>query len=132
MANNNEEFPRISVLIDIFSDRTVAHASFFVTSIFGLLTLLALSQGLKAIYQKIILNIFFFSYSGYYTLLRFNYYADISQKLTGLLKPDSIQISKEDSLLDSENSRGNLQNWLLFPKKIMKKSSKYMKILILI
>jgi len=80
---------RVSALLDFYSDRAVAHASFFVASIFGLVTLLTVIQQLD-IYLKWFsvplfwwsIPIFFvFSYTGYYTLIRFNFYASIAGEL---------------------------------------------------
>ena len=45
-ANNNESLfiSRVAALLDFFSDRATAHASLFVASIFGILTMLSLVQ----------------------------------------------------------------------------------------
>lgn len=80
---------RIGALLDFYSDRAVAHASFFVASIFGLVTLLTIIQQLNMHLTWVsiplswysILLFFAFSYLGYYTLGRFGFYADMSQKL---------------------------------------------------
>jgi len=80
---------RISALLDFYSDRAVAHASFFVASIFGLVTLLSIIQQLNMHLTWFSIPLawcsiplfFAFSYVGYYTLGRFTFYADISDKL---------------------------------------------------
>jgi hypothetical protein len=92
---------RISALLDFYSDRAVAHASFFVASIFGLVTLLSIVQQLNMhlTWFSIPLSwystplFFAFSYVGYYTLGRFRFFADISDKLSehGLKSEETLQ-----------------------------------------
>ena len=81
---------RIGALLDFYSDRAVAHASFFVASIFGLVTMSAIVLQLEdKLFAWISIPLFFaFSYLGYFTLVRFGFYADISERLTVGLKRD--------------------------------------------
>lgn len=81
---------RVGPLLDFYSDRAVAHASFLVASIFGLFTLLTIIQQLDVHLMLLSVPLFWwsvpiffvFSYLGYYTLLRFGFYARIAQKLS--------------------------------------------------
>lgn len=126
---------RIGALLDFYSDRAVAHASFFVASIFGIVTILAIIQQLGDILSVwISIPLFYaFSYMGYYTLTRFGYYADISQRLSehGL---KSVEILEEVHLGNGQTTLGqyidNLTSRheaLLFPRKVIKKCGKWSK-----
>lgn len=73
-----------SALLDFYSDRAVAFASFFLASIFGLVTVLAIVQGIEDSVFLISISLFLFwafAYAGYYTFQRFRFYADIASKL---------------------------------------------------
>lgn len=73
---------RAGALLDFFSDRAVAHASFLVASVFGLLTMSTIIQELGILWVWASVFLFFaFSYIGYFTLVRFGCFADISEKL---------------------------------------------------
>lgn len=80
---------RVGGLLDFYSDRAVAHASFLVASIFGLVTLSAIIQQLDfqlmlfpvPLFWLSVLLFFVFSYLGYYALIRFGFYARIADKL---------------------------------------------------
>lgn len=70
-------------LLDFYSDRAVAHASFFVASIFGMLSISSIIQRLHETLWWFSTGLFFiFSYMGYHSLSKFSYFADISEKLS--------------------------------------------------
>jgi hypothetical protein len=78
----------IGDLLGHYSSRAVAHASFFIASIFGIVTLSAtiqqLNEGAYWFPYILILSMFLFfpfSYMGYFTMARFGYYADLAEKL---------------------------------------------------
>jgi hypothetical protein len=117
-SQTNDSLSRISALIDFYSDRAVAHASFLIASIFGLVSFLSLET------TPDWASIFFFlgfSYVGYFTLIRFGYYADISQKLTELFLKDlwNKKITDQDTLGEYLRKSGQFQQSLLYPKKFI-------------
>lgn len=121
--DRDTELPTASIgaLLDFYSDRAVAHASFFVASIFGLITLLAviaqLNNNLK--WFSIPLSwwsiplFLVFSYVGYYTLARFGFHADIAQKFSELVP------FNEATLESYIKKQEELQKKLLILKKII-------------
>lgn len=119
---------RIGGLLDFYSDRAVAHASFFVASIFGLITLLSiigqLDTGLKwfsiPLFWWSIPLFFAFSYVGYYTLGRFSYYADISQRLSAGYYADISRKLGEYGLRPEETLQGVPYKPKNKPKKTLK------------
>ena len=75
-----------AALLDFYSDRAVAQASFLIASIFGLITLLAMVQQMINEASLLLLSLSLvpfltFSYLGFYSLQRFGYYAVIADKL---------------------------------------------------
>jgi hypothetical protein len=82
-----------SAILDFYSDRATSFASFFVASIFGLVTMLTIVQGINQggaygnpsyygflIVISIVVYIVF-AYAGRYIFKRFAHYADIADKL---------------------------------------------------
>ena len=122
---------RIGALLDFYSDKAVAHASFFVASIFGLVTLWSIVQQLNMHLTWFSIPLFFaFSYVGYYTLGRFTFYADISQKLGehGLKYEETLQgvpykpkNKPKTTLKDYIDKQEDLQKNLFILKKIIAK-----------
>jgi hypothetical protein len=115
----------VGALVDFYSDRAVAHASFFIASIFGILTFLALVSNLEKIngfyYFVSILLFAGFSYMGYFTLVRFGYYASLSDYLTqySLRCKDIFEryaYSKEHFESEVRN-----QKYILLPKLLLSK-----------
>lgn len=135
---------RVSALLDFFSDKAVAHASFFVASIFGVVTLLALIQGFQRghiitllIWTGHISSIstipfFAVSYAGYYALNRFGYFADLSDKLTLALRLDETlgricinpdkKEEEQESLLAYKGRRENVQRRLLLLRMLIERA----------
>ena len=117
---------KISALLDFYSDRAVAHASFLVASVFGLVTLSAMIQELSNHTLVLIsLPLFLgFSYTGYFTLLRFQYYACIAHALVDHgLKEDATMSAiplDENTLLQYRQKQSQFYEALLFPKKLFK------------
>lgn len=80
-----------SALLDFYSDRAVSFSGVFLASLFGLLTMLSLVQGIKGSNSES--TIFFvvlslapfsiFAIIGYVALRKFIYYADIADKIEG-------------------------------------------------
>jgi len=62
----------LAAILDFYSDRAVAHASFFLASFFGLFTVLSIGE--KEIFEWAFPYWILFSV-GLYTLIRFAYYA---------------------------------------------------------
>jgi hypothetical protein len=110
-------------LLDFYSSRAVAHASFFIASIFGLIAFSTItSDALKInglFYIPAFLLFFGLAYFGYYALMRFGFYANIAELIArdGLQRNTvlkSIKIGDKASTLDvviSDESRK--QNRLL-------------------
>jgi hypothetical protein len=87
----NDNLTEVSALLDYYSGRAVAHASFFVASIFGTVTFLAIIASFKKdTFQDlsfpivVIATVIYigFSYLGYNSLLKFVLYAGISDKIS--------------------------------------------------
>lgn len=94
-----------AALLDFYSDRAVAHASLFVASIFGLVTVLAIIQNIECNVLLLPLSLLLywaFAYAGYFTFQRFSYYADISDRL----RQDIDKEAKIDSIEIYTESRG--------------------------
>ena len=75
-----------AALLDFYSDRAVAHASFLVAAIFGLVTLLAIVQQMinqtsNSLLYISLIPFWAFSYLGFHSLLRFGKYAAVADKL---------------------------------------------------
>ena len=78
-----------SALLDYYSDRAVSFSGFFLASIFGLLTMMALVQGIECndvTIQSVFLilsvfPVFTFAYMGWYVMKRFSYYVEIANKI---------------------------------------------------
>jgi hypothetical protein len=74
---------RLAAFLDFYSDRATAHASLFVASVFGLLTVLSLVQGLnRSVVWLSIFVYFALSYAGYFTLVRFGFFAAIAHRIS--------------------------------------------------
>ncbi len=119
-------------LLDFYSSRAVAHASFFIASIFGLvafssMTSTAFSISLKFYFPAFLL-FFGLAYLGYHALTRFRFYAAIAQHITyfGLKNDDvlkSIITSRTDkakNLLDDFSKGSNEQDKLLIFTRMRK------------
>ena len=112
-----------SALLDFYSDRAVAFGGFFIASIFGLLTVLTLSQGIGCPIREweavlVVLSIVVyvvFVYIGYYVLRGFSYYVQIADKLeggaggTGNLRSYA---HLEKVIFDEKNPEDNLSKFL--------------------
>lgn len=94
----DDKIAETSALLDYYSGRAVAHASFFVASIFGILTFAGIVANFKELptlpiivgsihlqlhLQLIIGTILFiaFAYMGYNSLITFNHYASLSNDI---------------------------------------------------
>lgn len=133
--NDNPLFiSRVAALLDFYSDRATAHASLFVASIFGLVTVLAIIQAFilsnnqfdRWIIWGSEFLFFIFTYVGHYTLNQFSYYANISQRLTaGLEQKKSflgIPVDAKEENLDQYFDRlERNQRLILIPKMLVKK-----------
>ena len=87
----------------------MAHASFFVASVFGIVTFSAIIQQLNEknatpIWMSMVLFLGL-AYTGYFTLARFNYYADLAEKLAteGLKQRDIMKKIKMTSKPNIKN-----------------------------
>lgn len=80
-----------SALLDFYSNRAVSFGGFFLASLFGLLTMSTLVQGIKFGEAKIttlfvllsLIPFLIFALIGYYSLRQFRYYANIANKIEG-------------------------------------------------
>jgi hypothetical protein len=124
---------RICALVDFYSNRAVAHASFFIASIFGLITFSAIIQQLEGKNIAWFSTVLFlgFSYVGYYTLIRFGYYAILAEELTkvGLKRDEILSKVRDPKVPDPKDKKSNFlqfldreeksQGKLLFSKTIL-------------
>ena len=89
-----------SALLDFYSDRAVAHASFLLASIFGLVTLLAIVQQMISQTSTILICFSLFpfgilAYLGYHTLRRFGAFASNAEELKEQLRKCAPKHVKE-------------------------------------
>ena len=124
-GRDDQGIARLAALLDFYSDRAVAHASFFIASIFGLITFSSISTELNAgeIYWYLAIFLFLgFAYAGHHTLLRFGYYAFISQEIVGRGLWQKALF--ESTWFDEEKGAGetNLQEWI---NELNKKHNQY-------
>ena len=131
---NPDDIDKISGLLDFFSDRAVAHASFFLASLFGLVAFATIVREEitcinSFLYWIGILLFFGFGYAGYFTLIRFGYYAHVSQKIAELgleqtatlLKiPLNEKDRKERNLKELFDSLTKTQKRILLSKRLGK------------
>ena len=92
-SNLSEEIAAESTLLDFYSDRAVAQASFLLAAMFGLVTLLAIvqemirqtlmvpSQRLSWLIYVSLFPFWVLAYLGYHTLRRFGSYATAASDL---------------------------------------------------
>jgi len=103
-------------LLDFYSSRAVAHVSFFIASIFGLIAFSSITNDAfrisKLFYIPAFLLFFGLAYSGYYALVRFGFYANIAEKIAkDGLKQDKVMKKifiegKESYSLEKEFTNG--------------------------
>jgi hypothetical protein len=140
--NPDTEKDQSSIIGDLlahYSSRAVAHASFFIASIFGLVTLSAIIQQLSENVLFLILSMllfFAFSYVGYFTMSRFGYYADLAERLAsyglhqydimeGIKSPSISRALSAKSFQDYFNSQAMRQEqYLLFRKFLVGRRSR--------
>jgi hypothetical protein len=127
--DSDKAVAEVAALVDFYSDRAVAHASFFVASIFGTLTFLALVTTLQKpvnefYYLVSILLFLGFAYMGYFTLVRFGYYASISDYLTwrGLQREEVFERYNYSRVAFKQTVK--TQELKLPPKMLMKTGEK--------
>lgn len=116
--NTNLHIARLAPLLDFYSDRATAHASLFVASIFGILTMLAIVQGLNGfVVWPSIFVYFALTYAGYFTLVRFNFYAGIAHKLNEIL--ENIKFTKDDLSKKEEKLFEDLEDQIKRQRRIL-------------
>jgi len=94
------EREKLATIQDFYSKRTVAHASFFVSSLFGLFTLLSLMLTVKArgstlVPLETILVLLLVPYGivwffGLYSLFNFDYYASLAEHAETKIASDKM------------------------------------------
>lgn len=129
MSNENK-LSDIGNLLEHYSSRAVAHASFFIASIFGIVTFSAiiLQLNINEILFWISMSLFLgFSYAGFFTLARFNYYASLADELAerGLRQRKimngirlSLERDNKGTLLDWFDKQSRWQNRVLILKRV--------------
>ena len=125
LAGNNDTTSRLAALLDFYSDRAVAHASFFVASVFGTFSLLFL---VKNWYSLVLVAM---PYSilvlfGIYSLLNFGKYASLAEKTKNLFYPftrtwrDDVEIERDLADEWSEKDRKNKSYSMFFHRHFIK------------
>lgn len=98
---------QLSALLDFYSDRAVAHASFLVATVFGLFAILQLvSKGFSDFVFIMYWSVFM---AGLYCLLNFGYYAGLAETTKNKLLAPTI--SKKDGIKESVIIQITLQRW---------------------
>lgn len=89
----NSDYEALSSLLDFYSDRAVAHASFLVACVFGLFTILSLLGG-KELHLKFVYSIAYWMLwlGGFYSLLNFRLFATEAQKIAGFIENGKISL----------------------------------------
>jgi hypothetical protein len=105
-VDRNLRATRLAALLDFYSDRATAHASLFVASLFGLFSVLSIVDQLTGDYIWFSMVIYFLlAYSGYFTLVRFGFYAQIAHLITlGLEEKSTFESVK----FSTEKGKTNL------------------------
>lgn len=87
----------LSALLGFYSGRAVSFASLFVASIFGIVSFLAIIQGIGDNWQLRLVSIFpyvAFSIAGWYTYRKFSFYAEIAHAI----EHDGLRMSFAEDL----------------------------------
>ena len=143
MSNDNDdEIAKKTGLLDFYSNRAVAHASFFVASIFGLVAFATIVHDLTPtsfiLFWLSTLVFFGFSYLAYYAIIRFGFYATIASIIasSGLTQTEVFEkIPIENhSLSEIYYEKHKQQMRILLPLKLRSwaESGKYKESIILV
>jgi len=100
----------LSALLEFYSNRATAHASYFVAFVFGLFTIFGLAQNVANIYeQRITLLILSWVVwlSGYYCLLNFGFYSFLAERIKNAIGGD-MRSTKE---IEEEILNDLVLNW---------------------
>jgi hypothetical protein len=97
-TEEENQLTRVSALLEFFSGRAVAHSGFLIASVFGIVTFSAIVTQIKESMPPItywisVLLFFAFAYIGYFTLVRFGYYAEIAHAISeyGLSRESTLK-----------------------------------------
>ena len=119
------DYDALSPLLDFYSDRAVAHASFLVACIFGLVSLLSLLKGanltLKIGYSipyLILLG------GGYYSLLNFGHFANEAENIKRTIEDNKKLLLNEikEGTPKRIGKIGKIYSVIRFPYSFIKKS----------
>ena len=118
----------LSALLDFYADRAAAFASLFVASIFGLVTLSALIQNYSGnnFLWYIIAGVPYIAFvlSGYFTWMRFRYWADLAHNLEfyGLSEPYKSELKKIDCV-HKEGNENKVTDFYSYAEDMHKKQN---------
>lgn len=123
--NPDKNVTKVSAFVEFYSDRAITHASFLVASILSLMILLSILPQLNDVSRWLSTFFFFgFSYLGYFILLRFKFYTDISHRLMILLQPNTIILSNDEtrklSFSEYQENQATFQKKILLPRQLMR------------
>ena len=108
MSDNEKDIGKITAMVDFYSDRAVAHASFFLASLFGLFSVLSLAQNQHTLKCVWAIPYWLLFLGSLYTFVNFSFYATYAQKITE--EADMYEVEKVKKAL--KRARRNLiLNW---------------------
>ncbi len=114
-------------LLDFYSDRAVAHASFLLACVFGLFTLLAIVQGVNNLGMNdlVLIVVSMAPYGtivviGFHCLRRFSFYASMSEELRRILM-EYVKTVKVSAQTREKGKRKEFTNLEEYEKKYLKK-----------
>jgi len=116
MLNNKEQTVNdtLSALIgflDLYSDRCTSHASFFVASFIGMVSILTLFDKDNIVVNVLlILSYILIGFSGHYFLLNFRYYNDYSESIIHVLSKKN----RREIISSLNNHNISLQIWIKY------------------
>lgn len=120
MVGKPEKLTAKEALLDFYSDRAVAHASFFLASLFGLFTVLAITQNAQVNKWLWLIPYFLLFSLGVYTYSNFCYYAVLADSIRRNIQNEST-INETMKNIGKEIVKGNFYlKWF----HILKKQSK--------
>lgn len=88
---DDRDVTSLAALLDFYSDRAIAHASFYLASLFGLFTVLQIAQFDYGSQCYWVVPYWVLFFVGFYTLARFNWYATTAQEITGIIRTEIVK-----------------------------------------
>jgi len=113
MTNKERETQSLAAVLDFYSDKSDAHASFFLASLFGLFTVLSITQGFRGepVRYLLLIPYWLLFFGGLYSLLNFGLYATLARSIKVRIQNETIR--QAEGLLEYPRYRLLLFFWHL-------------------